>query len=264
MLPPFKKINISSLNTIQSPLDALELSDPLSGRFSAPAGQSLAALRVTHHGNGTAIAASAGSSAIVAHSQTKVGGEFFGGEAGISASSGAGIGIFAKGGTAAGYFEGPVQVHGSMRVSEDVFVDGDVKLTGADCAEYFAISAGAEIEPGSVMVMGDDGKLSLCRQEGDVRVVGVVSGAGSFRPGIRLNISLSSRPDSVPIAIIGRTYCRVEAVERPISVGDMLVSSDLPGHARNSRLPSRGSVIGKALENLDHGTGLIPILVMPS
>jgi hypothetical protein len=41
----------------------------------------------------------------------------------------------------------------------DVEVTGDIRLTNADCAEDFDI-CGAEItEPGTVMVLGDEGKL---------------------------------------------------------------------------------------------------------
>ena len=49
----------------------------------------------------------------------------------------------------------------------------------------------------------------------------------------------------------------------PIAPGDLLVASATPGHAmKASPNPPIGTVIGKALEGLDEGTGVIRILVM--
>ena len=41
----------------------------------------------------------------------------------------------------------------------DVQVSGDIRLTNADCAEDFDICEAEPIEPGMVMVVGEDGKL---------------------------------------------------------------------------------------------------------
>jgi hypothetical protein len=65
------------------------------------------------------------------------------------------------------------------------------------------------------------------------------------------------------IALVGKVYCKVDADEAPISVGDLLTTSPTCGHAMKAADPMKafGAVIGKALAGLDEGCGLIPILV---
>jgi hypothetical protein len=48
-----------------------------------------------------------------------------------------------------------------------------------------------------------------------------------------------------------------------VSVGDLLTTSDTPGHAMRVTEPGRafGAVLGKALAPLPEGSGLVPILV---
>lgn len=45
--------------------------------------------------------------------------------------------------------------------------------------------------------------------------------------------------------------------------GDLLVSSPTPGHAMRALEVVPGSIVGKALEPLDFGTGVIRVLLMP-
>jgi hypothetical protein len=180
---------------------------------------------------------------------------------GLSAFGGgnSGVGIFAqssaKGGkgtnSIAGFFDG------------DVVVSGDVQLTGADFAEDFDIAAGVEaIDPGAVMVIHDDGALSPCHYPYDNRVAGVVSGAGDYQPGIILDKKPSTSA-RLPIALVGKVFCKVDAGYGPIHVGDMLTTSATPGHAMKAVDGAKafGAVIGKALRRLDRGQDLIPILI---
>jgi hypothetical protein len=55
----------------------------------------------------------------------------------------------------------------------------------------------------------------------------------------------------------------VDAESGAIAVGDLLTTSDTPGHAMKAQDPERafGAVIGKALAPLRDGRDLIPILV---
>jgi hypothetical protein len=66
------------------------------------------------------------------------------------------------------------------------------------------------ITPGTVLVIGDDGKLIISSEEYDSRVAGVVSGAGTLRPAILLN-HISSEEHRMPIALMGKTFCKVGA-----------------------------------------------------
>ena len=69
--------------------------------------------------------------------------------------------------------------------------------------------------------------------------------------------------DSRPVALVGRTYCKLDATSCPIEVGDLLTTAATPGHAMKAADPQRGfgAVIGKALEALSDRRALAPILV---
>lgn len=139
---------------------------------------------------------------------------------------------------------------------------GDIVLANADCAEDFDLEFAAEADPGTVMVLGEDGALRASSVAYDKTVVGVVSGAGEFKPALVLDRRPSDAP-RVPLALVGKTYCKVAATNSGIEVGDLLTTSSTPGHAMKATDPMRafGAVIGKALRPLRSGTGLIPILV---
>lgn len=142
---------------------------------------------------------------------------------------------------------------------------GDIILANADCAEEFDIAETEEVQPGTVMVLDQAGKLRQSRQAYDKKVAGVLSGAGDLKPGIVLDRKQS--PDApnrrMPLAVVGKVYCQADAQYSAIEVGDLLASSPTPGHAMKATDPRRafGSVIGKALRPLDTGQGLIPILI---
>ncbi len=156
----------------------------------------------------------------------------------------------------AGYFAGPVHVTG------DITVDGDVILSNADCAEDFDIVDQEAIEPGMVMVLGENGMLMKCAEPYDRRVAGVVSGAGNYRPAILLG-KQPTRSRRLPIALVGKVYCCVDASNGRIAPGDLLTTSATPGHAMRLSDPARGfgASLGKALQSHNEGCGLIPILV---
>jgi hypothetical protein len=173
------------------------------------------------------------------------------GGAGVAGESNTGIGVHGKGGRLAGFFEG------------DVEVTGDIRLANADYAEDFDITDADSVEPGTVMVLGDDeGALSQSHQPYDKRVAGVVSGAGNYKPGIVLD-KRHSQSDRIPIALLGKVYCKADARYGSIEVGDLLTTSASPGHAMKASEPLKafGAVIGKALRPLKEGQGLIPILI---
>jgi len=180
-------------------------------------------------------------------------GETSGGAAGVAGfNHGPGPGVWGKsaGGPAA-FFDG------------DVRVTGDIQLVDAhDLAEEFDVSFAEVADPGTVMVLDDHGILAQSRAPYDKRVVGVVSGAGTYRPGVILG---SSGPDipRVRLALLGKVFCKVDASGDAIAVGDLLTTSPVLGHAMKAgdQVRSVGAVIGKALRPLQTGRALIPILV---
>ena len=138
----------------------------------------------------------------------------------------------------------------------------DVILPAADCAEEFEIGSAAEAEPGTVMVLDEAGVLQPSSQPYDKKVAGVISGAGSYRPGIILDRGKSS-PTRQPVALLGKVFCKVDAQYGPVEIGDMLTTSPTGGHAMKAsdRSLAFGAVIGKALQRLAEGRGLIPMLI---
>jgi hypothetical protein len=151
----------------------------------------------------------------------------------------------------------------NVQVNTDLTVTGDVFLIGgADCAEDFDIMQQEKVEPGTVMVINDTGKLEESQQAYDKRVAGVISGAGVFKPAITLDKQISEN-NRQPIALLGKVYCKVDAQYGAIEVGDMLTTSPTLGYAMKALDPFKafGAVIGKALRPLKNGRGLLPILV---
>ena len=156
----------------------------------------------------------------------------------------------------AGEFNGKVQVNGDMSVTGDIF------LQGADCAEHFDITGLAAIEPGCVVVIDDSGALRQSDGAYDRKVAGVISGAGSYRSGLVLD-AREQAGDRRAVALMGKVFCKADARFGAITVGDLMTTSDTPGHAMKATDPARafGAVIGKAMAPLLSGRGLIPILV---
>jgi hypothetical protein len=156
----------------------------------------------------------------------------------------------------AGFFEGHVHISRKLSVREDVV------LQNADCAEDFNIGLELTVEPGTVMVLGEDGALFPSQHAYDKRVAGVVSGAGNYRPAIVLDKQPSDR-NRQPIALVGKVYCNVDASYGAIAAGDLLTTSPTPGHAMKADDPVKafGAIIGKALQPLKNGQGLLPMLV---
>jgi hypothetical protein len=67
----------------------------------------------------------------------------------------------------------------------------------------------------------------------------------------------------VPLAIAGIVPVKASAENGAITPGALLVASNTPGHCMLSgENPQVGTVLGKALEGLDQGTGMILMLVM--
>lgn len=183
-------------------------------------------------------------------------GEHKGSGSGVVGNSKNGVGVLGVSTNGqAGRFEGRVTVTGDL-TAHDVFI------AGGDCAEEFVIDHNVEIEPGMVMVLGQDGALQPSQQAYDKRVAGVISGAGDYKPGIVLDTQQPSEY-RMPLALVGKVYCKVDAQYASIKVGDLLTTSPTSGHAMKAVDPllAFGAVIGKALRPLDAGCGLIPILV---
>jgi hypothetical protein len=134
---------------------------------------------------------------------------------------------------------------------------------GADVAEPFPIKEEV-IEKGAVVVIDEEhpGRLKRSTQAYDRRVAGIVSGANGINPGIALHQEGAMEGDQ-NIALSGRVYVEADASNGAIQPGDMLTTSDTPGHAMKGTDHARvqGAVIGKAMSALPEGSGMVLVLV---
>jgi hypothetical protein len=144
----------------------------------------------------------------------------------------------------------------------NILATGDVRLAGADCAEEFDIDEDGTLQPGTVMVIGENERLRQSTEPYDTRVAGVLSGAGTSRPGIVLGRQNSSQTRQA-LALVGKVFCKVDALYSPIAIGDLLTTSPTNGHAMKASDPTRalGAILGKALRPLSYGQGLLPVLI---
>lgn len=177
----------------------------------------------------------------------------FAGVAGYALNpNGTGAGVYgeSRGKGPAGFFKG------------NVMVTGDVMLINADCAEEFEVT-GPDAVPGTVMAIGPSGALVPSQEAYSKKVVGIVSGAGGFRPAIILDRQ-GPRTGRAPIALIGKVCVKVDAQYGAVEPGDLLTSSPTPGHAMKAADARRafGSVIGKALGTVTSGQGIVAALVV--
>jgi hypothetical protein len=136
---------------------------------------------------------------------------------------------------------------------------------GADVAERIDVSE--TLEPGDVVEIDPDNPrhFRLSCTAYSTLVAGVVS----TDPAITMNNNdladnaAGERTDDRPLlALVGQVPVKASVENGPIAPGDLLVASATPGHAMKAGPnPPVGAVIGKALEDLDAGTGVIQMLV---
>jgi hypothetical protein len=148
-------------------------------------------------------------------------------------------------------------------VTGTLSVSTDIALTNQDCAEDFDLVEEGMVEPGTVMVLGDAGRLRRSHRPYDRGVVGVVSGAGDYKPGLILGRQPGPSGLRIPVALVGKVFCKVDAAYGAIEIGDLLTTSPTTGHAMKAEDPSRafGAVLGKSLGVVPAGRGVVPILV---
>ena len=181
---------------------------------------------------------------------------------GVYALSGSGVGLRVEGqsGNLIEAYSGPVLENRRFYVSNagNVYADGTFNPGGADMAEM--LPAVDKLEPGDVLVVRSDGQLTRSTQPYQASVVGVYSTQPGFVGGAGGDANLTGK---IPLAVVGVVPVKVTAENGLIHPGDLLVASSTPGCAmRASANPAPGTVIGKALDSLDSGTGIIKMLVM--
>ena len=146
--------------------------------------------------------------------------------------------------------------------------NGNVNISGTLNAKYQDVAewvpASEQLSTGTVVVLDStkSNQVTSSSVSYDTRVAGVVS----EQPGIALGEKSDTK---VLVATTGRVKVKVEASKGAIHIGDLLVTSDIPGVAMKSepvnlggvQIHRPGTLIGKALEPLEKGKGEILVLL---
>jgi hypothetical protein len=155
-----------------------------------------------------------------------------------------------------------LHVVGDATVVGNINVTGNINAKYQDVAEWVPttqkLSAGAVV----ILDIAHDNHVVASTAAYDTRVAGVVSA----QPGIALG---EGGEGKALVATTGRVKVKVDATRAPIHIGDLIVTSDVAGVAMRSEPVSLGGVsihrpgtiIGKALEAFDKGTGEILVLL---
>jgi hypothetical protein len=141
-------------------------------------------------------------------------------------------------------------------------VDGTMNCKYQDVAEW--VKTGAALDPATVVVLDPlhEDQVIPSTTSYDTTIAGVVSAT----PGLILGVGAAGKEK---IATTGRVSVNVDATRAAIAIGDLLVTSDVPGTAMKSqpieingrKFHQPGTVIGKALQPLSSGRGKILVLL---
>ena len=127
-------------------------------------------------------------------------------------------------------------------------------INGADLAEMYQSTE--KLVPGDVVSIDTtrDNAIVKTKVAEDPLVAGVIS----TEPGVLMN----QNEKGYKLALVGKVPTKVCNEGGAIKRGDLLVSASIPGYAKKAGdNPKVGTVIGKALENLDSQKGTILVLV---
>ena len=136
----------------------------------------------------------------------------------------------------------------------------------ADIAEWVSVSE--PVEPGDVLELDPENAGHYRKSRGPCS--GLVAGVVSTDPGFVLGANPATldsglwTDDSALLALIGIVPMKATDEGGPIQPGDLLTSSSTPGYAMkwNQEDGLACSLVAKALEALDSGTGVIQVLLM--
>jgi hypothetical protein len=158
--------------------------------------------------------------------------------------------------------EAKLDVNGNINVTGNVTASGSIAAKYQDIAEW--VPSIQKLSAGTVIVL-DSSRVNHVRASTrayDTSVAGVISES----PGLILG---EEGKDKLKVATTGRVKVRVNVGIGSIQVGDLLVTSGVEGVAMKS-VPIKlggvfihrpGTLIGKALEPLEKGTGEILVLL---
>jgi len=179
---------------------------------------------------------------------------------GVYAWSDQGNALIVKGtgiGNLAEIYDHAVGLRWKVTHDGQVYADGSFHSGGADFAEMYP--AHGEMAPGTVVGIGEDGRLEPATSMRASAVIGVVSDKPSIVGGSA--IEAEGNAGKVAVAILGIVEVKASAASGPIRPGDLLTAGSEPGVAVRAVWAYPGTIVGKALEALPSGAGSIRMLV---
>jgi hypothetical protein len=146
-----------------------------------------------------------------------------------------------------------------------VFANGGFQPSGADFAEAMAATGDRSKHAAGDLLVIDPATarhVDLAQQPYSTLVAGIYSTKPGMLGSTRKVDDVPAK-DEVPLAVVGIVPCKITSENGPIQVGDLLVASSTPGHAMKGTDRGKliGAVVGKALEPMQEGKGVIQVLV---
>ncbi|HZX92795.1 MAG TPA: hypothetical protein VFE67_19320 [Rudaea sp.] len=143
-----------------------------------------------------------------------------------------------------------------VNATGEVYAHGAFHANGVDYSDRLPSDQG--LEPGDVVIIGNDGLLHRSTAPNQADVAGVYS----TKPGV-VGQAEEEQRTTIPVALAGVIPVKATSENGVIRAGDLLVSSSQPGRAMHApKNPRPGTVIGKAMRALDRDSGEIEMLVM--
>jgi len=148
--------------------------------------------------------------------------------------------------------------------ADGAFYGASFNTGSADVAER--INTSEWVEAGCVVEIDPDHpgffRKSSCPYS--TKVAGIISTSPGVVLGNDFDDATDDWEDNRPVlAVTGRVPCKVSTENGPIEIGDLLVASATPGVAmKGDPEKAIGAVVGKAMEPLEEGEGIIVVQVM--
>ena len=151
-----------------------------------------------------------------------------------------------------------------LYVNGNVYVKGTYSSPYCDIAELYEPSQESdELEPGDIVILDEMEEMKIKKSDSPYSpysplVVGVVSTNPNMTMGV-----LEDNQDHPPVALLGRVPTKVTTENGPIKIGDYIVSSSKPGYGMRCEdfTQCQGAIIGKALQKLESGEGIVEVLI---
>lgn len=180
---------------------------------------------------------------------------------------------------------------GESTIGNALYVDGPLTVTGPKTGYVTDIVrnvSSTDLHPGEIVSIG--AAPAGLAQIGDIPVPGVQAASGAYDTGVLGVVDMRWIPadPTAPVGTSARTggydptatvikpgdymgvvtlglykTVKVDATLVPIHIGDLLTSSGTPGVAMKAtdKLSAVGAIIGKAMADMESGTGTIPVMV---